>query len=198
MSDSDLILASASPRRAELLTQIGVRFAVAPADIDESQREGESAADYVARMALEKAAAGRVGQELGISVLGADTTVVCDEQVFGQPVDYSDAERMLLALSNRTHRVLSAVAVDNGIHRDMLLSETRVTFREITVQECDNYWQTGEPLGKAGGYAIQGLGAIFVAQLEGSYSGVVGLPLAETEMLLKQFSIPLWQGAKAV
>lgn len=198
MSDSDLILASASPRRAELLTQIGVRFTVAPADIDESQWVSESAADYVSRMALEKAAAGRVGQELGISVLGADTTVVCDEQVFGQPVDSSDAKRMLLALSNRTHRVLSAVAVDNGIHRNMLLSETRVTFREITVQECDNYWQTREPLGKAGGYAIQGLGAIFVAQLEGSYSGVVGLPLAETEMLLKQFSIPLWQGAKAV
>ena len=198
MSDSDLILASASPRRAALLAQIGVNFTVAPANIDESQRHGESAVDYVTRMAVEKAAAGRVDQQQGIAVLGADTAVVCDQQVFGQPIDRSDARRMLLALSDKTHNVLSAVAVDNGIDRCMLLSETQVTFRPISVQDCDNYWQTGEPRGKAGGYAIQGFGAIFVAHLQGSHSGVVGLPIAETEVLLKQFEIPLWQNAKAV
>lgn len=198
MSDSDLILASASPRRAALLAQIGVHFTVAPANIDESQRQGESAVDYVTRMAVEKAATGRIDQQQGVAVLGADTAVVCGQQVFGQPSDRSDARRMLLALSDKTHSVLSAVAVDNGIKRSMLLSETRVTFRSISAQDCDNYWQTGEPLGKAGGYAIQGFGAIFVAHLEGSYSGVVGLPIAETEVLLKQFSIPLWQHAKAV
>ena len=198
MSDSDLILASASPRRAALLAQIGVHFTVAPANIDESQRQGESAVDYVTRMAVEKAATGRIDQQQGVAVLGADTAVVCGQQVFGQPSDRSDARRMLLALSDKTHSVLSAVALDNGIKRSMLLSETRVTFRSISAQDCDNYWQTGEPLGKAGGYAIQGFGAIFVAHLEGSYSGVVGLPIAETEVLLKQFSIPLWQHAKAV
>lgn len=198
MSDSDLILASASPRRAALLAQIGVHFTVAPANIDESQRHGESAVDYVTRMAVEKAATGRIDQQQGVAVLGADTAVVCGQQVFGQPSDRSDARRMLLALSDKTHSVLSAVAVDNGIKRSMLLSETRVTFRSISAQDCDNYWQTGEPLGKAGGYAIQGFGAIFVAHLEGSYSGVVGLPIAETEVLLKQFAIPLWQDAKAV
>ena len=198
MSDSDLILASASPRRAALLAQIGVKFSVAPAHIDESQRQEESAVDYVTRMALEKAAAGRIDRQLGIAVLGADTAVVCNRQVFGQPMDRSDARRMLLALSDKTHSVLSAVAVDDGINRCMLLSESQVTFRHITEQECDNYWQTGEPLGKAGGYAIQGFGSIFVAHLEGSYSGVVGLPIAETEVLLKQFAIPLWQGANAV
>ena len=198
MSDSDLILASASPRRAALLAQIGVNFTVAPANLDESQRQGESAVDYVTRMAVEKAAAGRINQQQGIAVLGADTAVVCDQQVFGQPIDRSDARRMLLALSDKTHSVLSAVTVDNGIDRCMLLSETQVTFRPISAQDCDNYWQTGEPRGKAGGYAIQGFGAIFVAHLEGSYSGVVGLPIAETEVLLKQFAIPLWQNAKAV
>ena len=191
MSDQNLILASASPRRAELLTQIGVTFVVAPADIDESQREAESPVDYVTRMAVEKAAA---GQQAGLPVLGADTVVVCDGQVFGKPADRADAQTMLLALAGKTHTVMSAVAIDNGTYRQVLLSKTKVTFRAISADECDRYWQTSEPLGKAGGYAIQGLGAVFVTHLEGSYTGVVGLPIAETETLLQQFAIPMWQG----
>ena len=128
MSDQNLILASASPRRAELLTQIGVTFVVAPADIDESQREAESAVDYVTRMAVEKAAA---GQQAGLPVLGADTVVVCDGQVFGKPADRADAQTMLLALAGKTHTVMSAVAIDNGTYRQVLLSKTKVTFRAI-------------------------------------------------------------------
>lgn len=193
MSDQTLILASASPRRAELLTQIGVRFVVAPADIDESQREAESPVDYVTRMAVEKAAAGCIGQRLGLPALGADTAVVCDGQVFGKPTDRAHAQTMLLALAGKTHTVLSAVAVDNGTDRQILLSETRVTFRDISEDECFSYWQTGEPLDKAGGYAIQGLGAVFITHLEGSYTGVVGLPIAETETLLRRFAVPVWQ-----
>ncbi|MGB2259985.1 MAG: Maf family protein [Porticoccaceae bacterium] len=193
MSDQTLILASASPRRAELLTQIGVRFVVAPADIDESQREAESPVDYVTRMAVEKAAAGCIGQRSGLLALGADTAVVCDGQVFGKPTDRAHAQTMLLALAGKTHTVLSAVAVDNGTDRQVLLSETRVTFRDISADECFSYWQTGEPLDKAGGYAIQGLGAVFITHLEGSYTGVVGLPIAETETLLRRFAVPVWQ-----
>jgi len=193
LSDQNLILASASPRRAELLTQIGVRFVVAPADIDESQRGAESPVDYVTRMAVEKAAAGCIDQQLGLPVLGADTAVVCDGQVFGKPTDRGDAQAMLLALAGKTHTVLSAVAMDNGTDRQVLLSETRVTFRSVSADECSRYWLTGEPLGKAGGYAIQGLGAVFVAHLEGSYTGVVGLPIAETETLLQRFAVPVWQ-----
>jgi septum formation protein len=175
------------------LTQIGVKFVVAPADIDESQREAESPVDYVTRMAVEKAAAGCIGQRSDLPALGADTAVVCGGQVFGKPMDRAHAQTMLLALAGKTHTVLSAVAVDNGTDRQVLLSETRVTFRDISADECFSYWRTGEPLGKAGGYAIQGLGAVFIAHLEGSYTGVVGLPIAETETLLQRFAVPVWQ-----
>ena len=184
MSDQNLILASASPRRAELLTQIGVRFVVAPADIDESQRGAESPVDYVTRMAVEKAAAGCIDQQLGLPVLGADTAVVCDGQVFGKPTDRGDAQAMLLALAGKTHTVLSAVAMDNGTDRQVLLSETRVTFRSVSADECSRYWLTGEPLGKAGGYAIQGPAATFVQQIAGSYSNIVGLSLFDVAAIL--------------
>ena len=195
MINPDIVLASASPRRAELLSQIGVHFVVAPADIDESQRDGEVPADYVIRMAVEKAQAGLKQQEGDLPVLGADTAVVWNNQVFGKPRDRAHAAGMLLALSADSHDVLSAVALACGDKCAVLLSQTKVDFRAISDDERDKYWQTGEPLGKAGGYAIQGLGAVFVAQLKGSYSGVVGLPIAETEILLKQFSIPVWQMA---
>ena len=193
MTQPNIILASASPRRAELLRQIGVRFVVAPANIDESQQLGESPADYVVRMAVKKATAGYSRQASDLPFMGADTAVVCGEQIFGKPSCKDNALYMLDQLSGRTHQVLSAVAMTTGVDTKVRLSTTAVTFRTISQQECLNYWQTQEPLGKAGAYAIQGKAALFVTHLEGSYSGVVGLPLAETEQLLKHFAVPLWQ-----
>ncbi|MBT4164937.1 MAG: septum formation inhibitor Maf [Porticoccaceae bacterium] len=189
----DLILASASPRRVDILNQIGVRFSVAPADINESQWSNESSAEFVCRLASQKAKTGYDAQIGSQPVLGADTIVLCNEQIFGKPKDYSDSKRMLSQLSGRAHKVISAVAINNGIESAVLMSETLVIFRAISEQECLNYWSTGEPVGKAGSYAIQGFGSIFVESIEGSYSGVVGLPIAETCRLLRRFEIPIWQ-----
>ena len=187
------ILASASPRRRELLQQIGCHFSVAPADIDESVLEAESAGDYVTRMAMQKALAGwHANESRQLPVLGADTAVVLNEEIFGKPSGQDDAVSMLSRLSGKTHRVLSAVAMVLGDKQQLVLSETRVTFRPLSREECIDYWQTGEPSDKAGGYAIQGLGAIFVSSINGSYSGVVGLPLAETCQLLKAFDLSWW------
>lgn len=188
-----LFLASASPRRRELLDQIGVQFECFPVDIDESLRPGEPAADYVVRLALTKAQ--RAAAELPRSavVLGADTVVVCDGEVFGKPRDAADGYRMLRALSGRTHQVMTAVAVGRtGDWRHRLVS-TEVTFRTLDEAECARYWDSGEPLDKAGGYAIQGFGAVFVAKMSGSYSAVVGLPLMETAALLREAGIEYWQ-----
>ena len=124
--------------------------------------------------------------------LGADTIVVCDGEIFGKPRDQAHAIAMLTALSGKAHRVLSAVALVDATRAAVDVSETAVFFRTISPEECLTYWQTGEPLGKAGGYAVQGYGAVFVQKIEGSYSGVVGLPLAETEQLLREFNVPLW------
>ena len=189
----DLILASASPRRVDILNQIGVRFSVAPADINESQLINESSAEFVCRLASQKAKTGYNSQIGSQSVLGADTLVLCDEQIFGKPKDYSDSKRMLGQLSGRAHKVISAVAINNGVESVVLMSETSVIFRIISEQEFLNYWSTGEPVGKAGSYAIQGLGSIFVESIQGSYSGVVGLPIAETCRLLRHFKVPIWQ-----
>jgi septum formation protein len=196
---SDFILASASPRRRELLQQIGCRFYVSPEDIDESVVAGESAEAYVSRMALQKARAGWLRQRDGCSVgnaalpvLGADTSVVVDGEVLGKPRDQEHAVSMLLQLSANDHRVLSSVAMVNGETEYTLLSDTRVRFRELTRAECEQYWHTGEPCDKAGAYAIQGFGAVFVEYMSGSYSGVVGLPLAETCKLLKMFGLSWW------
>ena len=189
----DLILASASPRRSELLRQVGVHFAVLAVDIDESRLPNESPVDYVSRLALEKARAGYSRQQGQLPSLGADTIVVCQGEIFGKPADQAEAEAMLLALSGKTHRVLSAVAVSQGPCSSGRLSETQVRFRTIDQSDCLTYWQTGEPEGKAGGYAIQGYGAVFVQHLEGSYSGVVGLPLNETAEILGEFGIPVWR-----
>ena len=191
--DSDLILASASPRRVDILNQIGVRFSVAPADINESQLINESSAEFVCRLASQKAKTGYNSQIGSQSVLGADTLVLCDEQIFGKPKDYADSKRMLSQLSGRAHKVISAVAINNGVESVVLMSETSVIFRIISEQEFLNYWSTGEPVGKAGSYAIQGLGSIFVESIQGSYSGVVGLPIAETCRLLRRFEVPIWQ-----
>jgi len=193
LSDIDLILASASPRRAELLRQIGVRFTIHPANIDEQQYPGEAVELYVQRMAREKAEI--VAQKEptnGLPVLGADTIVVLDNRVFPKPADKSAAIATLRALSGRNHRVLSAIAVVAEGRTELSLSETSVRFREIEEQEYERYWSTGEPLGKAGAYAIQGFGAAFVEAITGSYSGVVGLPLMQTFELFERFNIACW------
>lgn len=191
MPASPLILASASPRRQQLLEQIGVRFTVAGQDIDESRHQGESPPDYVRRMAQEKAisALQACRQPHDCMILGADTIVVLDEVVMGKPRDELDARRMLLQLSSREHAVFSAVTVCTQADTATSLSVSRVQFRAISPREAASYWLTGEPSGKAGGYAIQGFAAIFVKQLIGSYSGVMGLPLYETAHLLQKFGI---------
>ncbi len=186
-----VILASASPRRQELLRQIGVQFEQQVAEIDETPRENESPEAYVTRLAREKARAVHV--RLGddeVPVLGADTAVVVDDEILGKPRDQAHAAAMLRKLAGREHRVLSAVALV-GRHEACAVSESRVRFRPLTDDEIAAYWRTGEPSGKAGGYAVQGIGAIFIEQLHGSFSGVMGLPVYETAQLLQEFGIRL-------
>lgn len=186
-----LILASASPRRQDLLVQIGVPFDVLAQDIDETPLPDEIPEIYVQRMATEKAAAALTAAPAAV-VLAADTTVVCDGLVLGKPVDEADAVAMLQRLSDRQHQVLTAVTIADGSRSRQALSRSEVTFRAISETEARAYWQTGEPRGKAGAYAIQGMGAVFVAGLQGSYSGVMGLPLFETAALLAEFGQPVW------
>lgn len=189
MSEDSLILASASPRRLELLQQLGLSPQVMPADIDESLDDWEHARDYVKRMAREKAESIATRVAEGVVVLGSDTSVVVDDEVLGKPEDQVHAAEMLAMLSGRTHQVMSGVSVISAAGCETLLSETNVYFRSISAREAAAYWETGEPLGKAGGYAIQGLGAGFIQRIEGSYSGVMGLPLFETCELLGQVGI---------
>ena len=193
----DIYLASQSPRRRELLHQIGVDFELLPVDIDETPLAGETPEACVQRLALEKARAGRAQLPAGraLPVMGADTLVVCGEAVLGKPPGRDAAIGMLQALSGRTHRVITAVALA-GDHEAVCLNTSLVTFRTLTRRECEAYWDTGEPQDKAGAYAIQGLGALFVTRLEGSYSGVMGLPLQETAELLGEFGVTLLQGAR--
>jgi septum formation protein len=187
-----LVLASASPRRAELLEQIGLEFSVLPADIDERRRTNESPANYVERMAREKALQGwALSTTDAVLVIGADTAVVLADRVFGKPADQQDAVRSLVELAGQTHTVMTAVTITDGIQVEQCLSATRVTLRDISAAEAAAYWRSGEAADKAGGYAIQGLGAQFVAGIEGSYSGVVGLPLFETTELLERFGYVL-------
>jgi septum formation protein len=189
-SQPSLVLASASPRRTQLLHQIGLRHRVVPADIDESRLPGESIAQCVVRLARAKAL--QVQQRLSardataaqLPVLGADTVVVVDDEMLGKPRHQADALSMLQRLSARSHQVLSAVALVTGDAVRHALSCSEVRFRALTDRECTAYWNSGEPQGKAGAYAIQGLGAVFVESLSGSYSGVMGLPLFETAQLL--------------
>jgi septum formation protein len=184
-----LILASASPRRSELLRQLGVEFSVQPTDIDERVRADEKPQDYVRRMALEKAAAGKGFIAAGSNecVLAADTAVVIDGRILGKPRDREDALEMLCSLSAAKHLVMSGVAVCNDDSMRDVMSITEVTFGVVTPQQAAAYWDSGEPCDKAGAYAIQGQGAVFVRTLAGSYSGVVGLPLYETAELLRNF-----------
>lgn len=187
-----LYLASASARRRELLEQIGVSFVALPVDIDETPRPNEAAAAYVRRLAREKAEAALARLEGAgpVCVLGADTTVTLDGRILGKPADREEGLAMLALLAARTHEVLTAVALAQPGRCEVRLVTSRVTFRAISREEAERYWASGEPVDKAGGYAIQGLGAVFVRHLEGSYSGVVGLPLCETAELLEAFGLP--------
>ena len=224
-----LYLASGSPRRRELLTQIGVPFTVISAPIDETPLHDESALAYVERLARAKAAAGLASLEQPVRairgharshgtddgpegsavpvgagvpakaptgpavVLGADTAVVLDGRILGKPESREDALAMLADLSGREHQVLTAVALSDGQRVQSLCVTSKVRFRAISADEAQRYWASGEPADKAGGYAIQGLGAVLVTGLSGSYSAVVGLPLSETADLLGQFGIACWQ-----
>lgn len=188
-----LILASSSPRRQELLTQIGVPFSVQVPAIDETPLVGEAPPAYVQRMAEEKARAVLAQQAGDVCVLAADTSVIVDGLILGKPADAAEAKAMLLRLSGREHQVLSAIAVADQSRLNSHVVSCKVAFRTLTDAEIDAYWLTGEPRDKAGSYAIQGLGAVFVQAIHGSYSAVVGLPLAETAALLGEFAIACWQ-----
>lgn len=206
-----LVLASASPRRKELLGQLVKEFVVCPADIDETPINGEPPADYVKRMALEKAqAVARLylqGHRESLSddevkgskdtassatvFLASDTSVVVDGCILGKPDSFDDAKRMLRLLSGRSHQVMTSLCLSDlhGEHIQLTNVISEVTFRDISDVEIEQYWQSGEPQDKAGAYAIQGLGSIFVRFVSGSYSAVVGLPLYETSQLLAVYGI---------
>jgi len=191
----DFYLASASPRRRELLAQLGYRFLPLQVDIDEAPRAGESGRELVIRLAERKAVAGvrLVAASDPRPVLGADTAVVVEGRILGKPESLAEAAAMLALLSGRAHRVLTGVALAHGSRLAVALSETTVVFRPLAPEEIRRYWLTGEPRDKAGGYAIQGIAAAFVERIEGSYSGVVGLPLFETARLLQDSGISGWQ-----
>jgi septum formation protein len=200
MSADFVYLASGSPRRRELLQQIGVSFRLIGTELDETPLPGEAPVGYVSRLAAAKADAGwQLSRDLGVApnapVLAADTAVVLDGKILGKPQDRNDAENMLLKLSGRAHQVLTAVAVRSAAGNEIKVSQSWVTFRAVDPAEAAAYWNTGEPRDKAGAYAIQGYAAIFIADLKGSYSGVMGLPLFETAALLNAAGISLWQGA---
>jgi septum formation protein len=200
-----LYLASQSPRRRELLDQIGVNFETLRVDVPEERQPGESPADYVTRLAADKARAGGellvATDKLSAPVLGADTVVVLGDQVLEKPENAEAGKAMLLQLANRQHQVMTAVSFYAPCHKpdfkpeqqQTMLSVTNVQFRDIAQAEAERYWVTGEPQDKAGGYGIQGLGAVFVTAIEGSYTGVVGLPIEQTYELLMRFGVPFWQ-----
>ena len=187
-----LILASSSPRRREILAALGLDFEVRVADVDETPLAGEPAGDMVLRLARAKAAAAQRGA--GEIVVAADTAVVLGERVFGKPVDEPDALAMLAALSGCRHEVVTGVAVTADGGTETAISSTEVRFREIDPDDARRYWHSGEPNGKAGAYAIQGLGGTFVEAIIGSYTGVVGLPVYETAALLEGAGFELLPG----
>jgi septum formation protein len=192
-----LRLASASPRRRQLLDLIGVPHVVTPADIDETPLAGERSDRYVLRLARGKAEAIWKSQR-DLPVLGADTTVVLGDEIFGKPESEADAVAMLGKLSGRTHLVHTGIALRAPDGREFIgLSTTEVQFAHLSSEQMHAYWASGEPQGKAGAYAIQGLGAVFVSNISGSYTGVMGLPLYETAEMLRAAGVPVWRGAKA-
>ncbi len=187
-----LILASASPRRKELLDQINVRYQVYPVDIDETPLPNEKPLAYVQRLAAEKSAACVAALKTELPVLAADTSVILGDMIMGKPQTQADAVAMLSQLSGKTHQVYSAISL-RGREHSQAVSITEVTFRRLTEREIISYWDTGEPIDKAGSYAIQGIGGIFVESIVGSFSGVVGLPLFETAELLSKQGIEFFK-----
>lgn len=194
-------LASSSPRRQQLLAQLGVGFEIVHPHVDESQMPNESAHDYVARLALDKARAGRqlLRDKIDLPVVGADTCIVLGEEIIGKPRDKQHCVELLVRMSGTNHWVYSSVAIiasaksrqtggEGGIEI-CKVNSSEVFFRDIGKDEAECYWRSGEPRDKAGGYAIQGLGAVFVSKINGSYSGIMGLPLFETAELLKEVGI---------
>jgi septum formation protein len=195
-----IYLASASPRRSALLTQIGVGHRIRPVDIDEGERVGEAPSDYVLRLARAKADALwlRLEDDERLPVLGSDTTVALGTTIFGKPSSRSDGLAMLRLLSGQTHQVYTGVALRSSHGLDARLSVSDVTFRALEEAEIEAYWATGEPTDKAGGYAVQGRAAVFIERISGSYSGVVGLPLFETASLLVSVGWDFSAGASDV
>ncbi len=195
MAYDSIVLASSSVRRSLLLAQIGVRHRPVAADIDESPLPGEPPGAYVERLAEGKARAvvSALGGLPDCPVLAADTAVVFDGRIFGKPADETDCVAMLTSLAGHRHEVLTAIALWHEGRLHAKSSTSFVTFRDIGAEECRRYWAGGEPAGKAGAYAVQGLGAVFVARLEGSFSGVMGLPLFETAALLDAVGVRRWQ-----
>jgi septum formation protein len=192
MSPAFVYLASGSPRRRELLRQIGVPFRVIGANIDESVQLGEAASSYVARLAAAKAEAGWRSHH-DAPVLAADTAVILDQEILGKPKDREAGVAMLLRLAGRTHEVLTAIALRSEGGIEARISRSWVSFGPVDPGEAGTYWDSGEPHDKAGAYAIQGAAAVFIAELRGSYSGVMGLPLFETAQLLQAAGIARWQ-----
>ena len=187
-----VILASKSPRRKELLAQLGIDFSCVSADIDESILDGEAPRQYVKRLAIEKAKAiSLIPEYTQAIVLGSDTTVVINEQILGKPQDLQMSIEMLSKLSNTRHQVYTAIAIVEGSHISSHVVMTDVIFRSLSREDILAYWDTGEPQDKAGSYGIQGIGGQFVRRIEGSYSSVVGLPLVETAELLQQHGVKL-------
>ncbi len=195
--NGSLYLASRSPRRRELLGQLGLTPEAAPTDVDETPRAGEAPAEYVVRLALAKARAGLARCAPGSLVLGADTALAADGRILGKPADREGFRHLLRRLSGREHKALTGVALVGEGLEETRLSVSHVFFRAVREAEIDAYWATGEPADKAGGYAIQGLGAVFVERLEGSYSGVMGLPLFETAELLHAAGFSILRGGDA-
>ena len=190
-----LYLASQSPRRRELLTQIGVRVELVSVTVPEVRKENEQPMDYVARLSLAKARAGYAAiaprEDALKPVLGADTIVVIEGDILEKPRSEAEGVSMLRRLSGQKHHVMTAVSLCTAQKSQTRINVTAVYFRAISDQEIDAYWRTGEPCDKAGGYGIQGMAAVFVDRIEGSYSSVVGLPLLETAQLLSEFNLPV-------
>ena len=191
--DKVLVLASSSPRRRQILNDLGVSFSVQSADIDEQVHAAELPIDYVQRLALEKCQRVLSRSDQEITVLGSDTSVIIGAQILGKPQSEQQAVDMLMSLSGNWHKVMTAVAILNRDKQRQIVVCSDVEFCHLNEQMCRRYWSTGEPADKAGSYAIQGIGARFVRQIRGSYSAIVGLPVAETAELLAEFEIPIWK-----
>ncbi|WP_260261510.1 Maf family protein [Vibrio intestinalis] len=181
-----LVLASGSPRRKELLEQLGYQFSIVRLDVEEQKQPHETPSAYVARLSQDKAMAGVELAPQSI-VVGSDTIVVCDDCVLEKPQDLAHSKQMLSQLSDRAHQVMTAVTVATEEQQKTVVVTTDVWFKPLSESEIEQYWQTGEPCDKAGSYGIQGIGGRFVTRIEGSYYAVVGLPLFETDQLLRQF-----------